>query len=47
MNWFRQWQSFVHGKESDPPGPIDNSSIVIMKMGQPILKPGTLKRLFT
>lgn len=28
MNWFRQWQSFIRTRTCDPPGPIDNSSIV-------------------
>lgn len=28
MNWFRQWQSFMRNRPSDPPGPIDNSNIV-------------------
>ncbi|XP_012282079.1 ubiquitin carboxyl-terminal hydrolase 20 [Orussus abietinus] len=41
MAWLRQWQSFVRGKETQPPGPIDNSSIVINKNGQNVLKPGS------
>ena len=40
MAWLRQWQSFVRGKEIQPPGPIDNSSIVVNKNGQIILKIG-------
>ena len=41
MNWFRQWQSFVRGKEPEPPGQIDNSSIcTINKNGQAVLKMG-------
>lgn len=40
MNWFRQWQSFMRNRPSDPPGPIDNSNIV--KPGQPeSVKPGS------
>lgn len=39
MNWFRQWQSFIRTK-CDPPGPIDNCSIV--SQGQPdTVKPGS------
>jgi len=34
MAWLRQWQSFVRGKETQPPGPIDNNSIVVNKNGQ-------------
>jgi len=42
MNWFRQWQSFVRGKEPEPPGQIDNSSIcTINKNGQAVLKMGS------
>lgn len=40
MAWLRQWQSFVRGKETQPPGPIDNNSIIINKNGQNILKVG-------
>lgn len=40
MNWFRQWQSFIRTKSCDPPGPIDNSSIV--SQGQPeAVRPGS------
>lgn len=38
MSWFRQWQGFVKGKEPEPPGAIDNSSIITMKNGQQVLK---------
>uniref|UniRef100_A0A672I9E9 ubiquitinyl hydrolase 1 n=1 Tax=Salarias fasciatus TaxID=181472 RepID=A0A672I9E9_SALFA len=24
MQWFREWESFVKGKDNEPPGPIDN-----------------------
>ncbi|XP_015122298.1 ubiquitin carboxyl-terminal hydrolase 20 [Diachasma alloeum] len=41
MVWLRQWQSFVKGKETQPPGPIDNSSIVVTVNGQKVLKPGS------
>ncbi|XP_015586795.1 ubiquitin carboxyl-terminal hydrolase 20 [Cephus cinctus] len=41
MAWLRRWQSFVRGKETQPPGPIDNSSIVVNKNGQNVLKPGS------
>jgi ubiquitin carboxyl-terminal hydrolase 20/33 len=40
MAWFRQWQSFVKSKETQPPGPIDNNSIVVNKGGQIVLKIG-------
>lgn len=40
MAWLRQWQGFVRGKETQPPGPIDNNSIVVNKNGQNILKVG-------
>lgn len=42
MAWLRQWQSFVRGKETQPPGPIDNSSIVMNKNGQNVLKAGEI-----
>ena len=40
MPWFRQWQNFVKCKETPPPGPVDNSPIVVNKAGQTILKHG-------
>lgn len=40
MNWFRQWQQFVRNKNCDPPGPIDNSSIIVQGQ-QDMLKPGS------
>lgn len=43
MAWLRQWQSFVRGKETQPPGPIDNNSIIINKNGQNILKVGKFR----
>ncbi|XP_053984882.1 ubiquitin carboxyl-terminal hydrolase 20 [Hylaeus volcanicus] len=41
MAWLRQWQSFVRGKETQPPGPIDNNTIIVNKNGQNILKVGS------
>ncbi|KAK4295896.1 hypothetical protein Pmani_031567 [Petrolisthes manimaculis] len=41
MRWFRTWESFVRGREQEPPGPIDNSSICTTKTGQPSLKLGS------
>ncbi|KAJ3605058.1 hypothetical protein NHX12_027108 [Muraenolepis orangiensis] len=26
MQWFREWEGFVKGKDNEPPGPIDNSA---------------------
>uniref|UniRef100_A0A3Q2E6S8 Ubiquitin carboxyl-terminal hydrolase n=1 Tax=Cyprinodon variegatus TaxID=28743 RepID=A0A3Q2E6S8_CYPVA len=40
MQWFREWEGFVKGKDNDPPGPIDNSKITINKNGHLILKQG-------
>ncbi|XP_069870936.1 ubiquitin carboxyl-terminal hydrolase 20 isoform X2 [Dipodomys merriami] len=33
MQWFREWEAFVKGKDNEPPGPIDNSRIVQVKGG--------------
>ncbi|GLH04067.1 Ubiquitin carboxyl-terminal hydrolase Usp2 [Gryllus bimaculatus] len=41
MSWFRQWQSFVRGKEAEPPGAIDNSPIIVNKNGQTGVKMGS------
>ncbi|CAL4076407.1 unnamed protein product [Meganyctiphanes norvegica] len=41
MRWFRQWESFVRGREQEPPPPIENSSICTTKTGTPVLKPGS------
>ncbi|XP_076320954.1 ubiquitin carboxyl-terminal hydrolase 20-like isoform X2 [Tachypleus tridentatus] len=41
MSWFKQWESFVRAKESEPPGPIDNSPICVMRNNQPTLKAGS------
>uniref|UniRef100_A0A3P9PXP9 Ubiquitin carboxyl-terminal hydrolase n=1 Tax=Poecilia reticulata TaxID=8081 RepID=A0A3P9PXP9_POERE len=40
MQWFREWEGFVKGKDNDPPGPIDNSKISVNKNGHFILKQG-------
>ncbi|XP_062383411.1 ubiquitin carboxyl-terminal hydrolase 33 isoform X2 [Sardina pilchardus] len=40
MQWFREWESFVKGKDSEPPGPIDNSKIAVNKNGHITLKQG-------
>lgn len=31
MQWFREWEAFVKGRDSEPPGPIDNSRIAQVK----------------
>ncbi|XP_057578384.1 ubiquitin carboxyl-terminal hydrolase 20 isoform X1 [Hippopotamus amphibius kiboko] len=31
MQWFREWEAFVKGKDNEPPGPIDNSRIAQLK----------------
>ncbi|KAJ7332571.1 hypothetical protein JRQ81_014751 [Phrynocephalus forsythii] len=38
MQWFREWEGFVKGKESDPPGQIDNARIAVNKCGAAVLK---------
>ncbi|XP_053266962.1 ubiquitin carboxyl-terminal hydrolase 20 isoform X1 [Pleuronectes platessa] len=40
MQWFREWENFVKGKDNEPPGPIDNSKIGVMKSGHIQLKQG-------
>ncbi|XP_008941398.1 PREDICTED: ubiquitin carboxyl-terminal hydrolase 33-like [Merops nubicus] len=40
MQWFREWEGFVKGKDSDPPGPIDNTKIAVTKCGNAVLKQG-------
>ncbi|XP_041847241.1 ubiquitin carboxyl-terminal hydrolase 33 isoform X1 [Melanotaenia boesemani] len=40
MQWFREWEGFVKGKDNDTPGPIDNSKITVNKNGHLILKQG-------
>uniref|UniRef100_A0A670YH08 Ubiquitin carboxyl-terminal hydrolase n=1 Tax=Pseudonaja textilis TaxID=8673 RepID=A0A670YH08_PSETE len=40
MQWFREWEAFVKGKDNDPPGPIDNTKIGVSKCGSLVLKQG-------
>ncbi|XP_060613533.2 ubiquitin carboxyl-terminal hydrolase 20 isoform X2 [Anolis sagrei] len=41
MQWFREWEAFVKGKDNEPPGPIDNSKIAVAKgSGHVQVKPG-------
>ncbi|XP_068190276.1 ubiquitin carboxyl-terminal hydrolase 20 isoform X2 [Antennarius striatus] len=40
MQWFREWEGFVKGKDNEPPGPVDNSRICVMKGGHIQLKQG-------
>ncbi|XP_029474739.1 ubiquitin carboxyl-terminal hydrolase 33 isoform X3 [Rhinatrema bivittatum] len=40
MQWFREWEGFVKGKDSDPPGSIDNTKIAITKCGHITLRQG-------
>ncbi|XP_057713253.1 ubiquitin carboxyl-terminal hydrolase 33 [Corythoichthys intestinalis] len=40
MQWFREWEGFVKGKDNDPPGPIDNSKIAVNKSGHLTIKQG-------
>ncbi|XP_044288243.1 ubiquitin carboxyl-terminal hydrolase 33 isoform X1 [Varanus komodoensis] len=40
MQWFREWEGFVKGKDIDPPGPIDNTKIAVSKCGIAALKQG-------
>uniref|UniRef100_A0A665XDP8 Ubiquitin carboxyl-terminal hydrolase n=1 Tax=Echeneis naucrates TaxID=173247 RepID=A0A665XDP8_ECHNA len=40
MQWFREWEGFVKGKDNDPPGPIENSKITVNKNGHLTLKQG-------
>ncbi|XP_054836038.1 ubiquitin carboxyl-terminal hydrolase 33 isoform X2 [Eublepharis macularius] len=40
MQWFREWEGFVKGKDSDPPGHIDNTRIAVNKCGTVLLKQG-------
>ncbi|XP_050817819.1 ubiquitin carboxyl-terminal hydrolase 33 isoform X4 [Gopherus flavomarginatus] len=40
MQWFREWEGFVKGKDNDPPGPIDNTKIAVTKCSNVILKQG-------
>ncbi|KAM4720677.1 ubiquitin carboxyl-terminal hydrolase 33 [Rhinophrynus dorsalis] len=40
MQWFREWEGFVKGKDNDPPGAIDNTKIAVTKCGHISLKQG-------
>ncbi|XP_030063707.1 ubiquitin carboxyl-terminal hydrolase 20 isoform X1 [Microcaecilia unicolor] len=41
MQWFREWEAFVKGKDNEPPGLIDNSKIALTKgSSHVLLKPG-------
>nr|XP_032814504.1 ubiquitin carboxyl-terminal hydrolase 33 isoform X3 [Petromyzon marinus] len=40
MEWFREWEGFVKGKDSEAPGPIDNSKIAVNKGGHIAAKAG-------
>ncbi|KAF6112162.1 ubiquitin specific peptidase 33 [Phyllostomus discolor] len=40
MQWFREWENFVKGKDGDPPGPIDNTKIAVTKCGNVMLRQG-------
>ncbi|XP_070602297.1 ubiquitin carboxyl-terminal hydrolase 33 isoform X1 [Erythrolamprus reginae] len=40
MQWFREWEAFVKGKDNDLPGPIDNTKIGVSKCGSFVLKQG-------
>uniref|UniRef100_A0A8C0EWD2 Ubiquitin carboxyl-terminal hydrolase n=1 Tax=Bubo bubo TaxID=30461 RepID=A0A8C0EWD2_BUBBB len=39
MQWFREWEGFVKGKDN-PPGPIDNAKIAVTKCGNAVLRQG-------
>ncbi|XP_053380391.1 ubiquitin carboxyl-terminal hydrolase 20-like [Mercenaria mercenaria] len=38
MSWFKEWENFVREKEDNPPGPIDNKRIAVMKNGQLLVR---------
>ncbi|XP_071802261.1 ubiquitin carboxyl-terminal hydrolase 20-like [Asterias amurensis] len=38
LAWFKLWEAFVKAKQKDPPGPIDNRSIAIMKGGYAVVR---------
>nr|XP_058945418.1 ubiquitin carboxyl-terminal hydrolase 20-like [Pocillopora verrucosa] len=37
LRWFRLWEMFEKGQEDDPPGPIDNSNIIVLKGNTKVL----------
>ncbi|XP_060586929.1 ubiquitin carboxyl-terminal hydrolase 20-like [Ruditapes philippinarum] len=41
MSWFKEWENFVREKEDNPPGPVDNKRIAVMKNGQLIVRPNS------
>ncbi|XP_053325258.1 ubiquitin carboxyl-terminal hydrolase 33 [Spea bombifrons] len=40
MQWFREWEGFVKGKDCDPPAAIDNTKIAVTKCGHISLRQG-------
>lgn len=34
MSWFKCWEAFLNGVESEPPGPIDNSRLIDKSEGK-------------
>ncbi|XP_068197166.1 ubiquitin carboxyl-terminal hydrolase 33 isoform X2 [Antennarius striatus] len=40
MQWFREWEGFVKGKDNEPPGSIDNSKITVNKNSLLTIKQG-------
>ncbi|XP_059175992.1 ubiquitin carboxyl-terminal hydrolase 20-like [Physella acuta] len=38
MAWFKEWEAFVKEKTDLPPGPIENSRIIVFKNAQPTLR---------
>ncbi|XP_022789147.1 ubiquitin carboxyl-terminal hydrolase 20-like [Stylophora pistillata] len=38
LRWFKLWEVFVKGQEDDPPGPIDNSNIIVLKGNTKVLR---------
>ncbi|CAG0892429.1 unnamed protein product [Cyprideis torosa] len=41
LPWFKSWENFLRGKEPEPPGPIDNTSIVTVRNAQNTLRAGS------
>lgn len=39
--WFKQWEAFLRARQTEPPGPIDNTPICMGKGGQQSLRVGT------
>ena len=39
-SWFKSWESYVLGRQRDPPGPIDNKSIITTRFNDriPVLR---------